>query len=151
MLSTVSQALFDEQTKGLTKKLCEARGWEVLENDFPILECVFSASGYRALRVRFDCTEWDERPPSIELLDQEGNLLPRELVPRGRSNVFNNSAHPITGKPFVCMAGANEYHTHSSHLNDNWSRYRGRSGYSLGEILSQLWNAWKKDRQIVNS
>jgi hypothetical protein len=42
------------------------------------------------------------------------------------------------------MAGAREYHTHSSHVNDLWDNYKHRGGYDLGGILHQLWSAWLK-------
>jgi hypothetical protein len=35
-----------------------------------------------------------------------------------------HSIHPVTGKPFVCLQGIAEYHSHPSHLTDSWDRYR---------------------------
>lgn len=144
MLKDISIALFDDHTSGFSEKLASSRGWIFHKIAFPIIDCEFTKKDLPGLRIRMDCSEWDERPPSIELLSPDGEYLQAAQVPKG-TGVFNHSPHPSTKRPFVCMKGAYEYHTHPSHINDHWSPLRGSSGYSLGEILSQLWNAWKKD------
>lgn len=146
MLKEVSMALFEEQTRGFTPKLANSRNWIFHEISFPIIDCQFTGDGMHGLRIKMDCSDWDERPPSIELLTPEGSALPTNEVPAG-TGVYNQSPHKSTQKPFVCMRGSFEYHTHPSHINDPWSQFRGSSAYTLGEILSQLWNAWKKDRK----
>ena len=147
MLKEVSKALFEEQTRGLNTKLAKSRGWTIHKVEFPIIDCEFSEDGWQGLRILMECSEWDERPPSIELQSPDGNTLPEGMVPVGSTHVFNKSRHQNTQRPFVCMRGSYEYHTHSSHINDLWSPLRGKDAYTLGEILSQLWNAWKKDRK----
>ena len=42
------------------------------------------------------------------------------------------------------MRGAREYHTHPSHVGEPWELLKESSSYSLGGILTQLWNAWQK-------
>jgi hypothetical protein len=42
------------------------------------------------------------------------------------------------------MRGSREYHTHESHISDIWDNYRGMPEFSLGGIITQLWNAWLK-------
>jgi hypothetical protein len=44
------------------------------------------------------------------------------------------------------MAGAREYHTHSSHLGETWASHRGKPGMDLVGILTQLDSAWEKAR-----
>lgn len=144
MLKEISRALFDDQTSCFTEKLATSRDWVFHKITFPVIDCEFTGDGMLGLRIRMDCSDWDERPPSIELLTPKGKALTACEVPRG-TGVFNPSPHKNTQRPFVCMRGAYEYHTHSSHINDHWSPLRGTPAYSLGEILSQLWNAWKKD------
>ncbi len=111
---------------------------------YPLLDVAFIAAGRRTLRLQLHCEDWNELPPSIALLDVDGSLTSQP--PTGPTGVFNNSAHPATGRPFICMAGAREYHTHSSHIGDHWSNYKLRSGYDLGGIVSQIWSAWLKSQ-----
>ena len=146
MLKEVSIALFEEQTRGFTSRLAQSRNWIFHQVKFPVIDCEFIGNGVIGLRIKMDCNDWDERPPSIELLTPEGNPLPKDQIPAG-TGVYNPSPHKNTQRPFVCMRGSFEYHTHTSHINDPWPQFRGLSGYTLGEILSQLWNAWKKDRK----
>lgn len=146
MLSEVSKALFEEQIRGFTPKLAKTRNWVFHAIEYPIIDCEFAGDGWPGLRIHMDCTNWDERPPSIKLLTPAGELLTENMVPRG-TGVFNHSQHPTTQNPFICMQGSYEYHTHPSHLKDHWEPLRSLSGYTLGEILSQIWNAWKKDRK----
>jgi hypothetical protein len=90
------------------------------------------------------CDNWNELPPSVELLEADGTAM--MAIPQGPTGVFNASAHPVTRKPFICMAGSREYHTHSSHTTDLWDNYKDKSGYDLGDILGQLWSAWLKSQ-----
>jgi hypothetical protein len=92
--------------------------------------------------VQFTCPEWNELPPSIALLDRDGKYL--SAIARDPGGVFNPGPHPMTGRPFICMRGALEYHTHPSHLNDPWGQLRGKSSYDLGGIVTQVWRAWRK-------
>lgn len=136
-----AKALFDKQA-GFTPALLAERGWEVPLREFPVLELVFRAEGRVPLRTRFTCPDWNELPPSIALLALDGTSL--GSIPRDPSGVFNPSAHPTTGRPFICMKGSLEYHTHSSHVNDSWDAIRGLSAYDLGGIVTQVWRAWQK-------
>jgi len=142
MHELASRALFDEQIKGLAR-IAKMRGWTIFNVGYPIIDVGFSAAAARKdIRVRMVCTDWNELPPSIELLAHSGEFLAEILTdPKG---IFNNSKHPSTGRPFICTIGSREYHTHSSHLNDHWSNYKGKPGYDLGGILTQVWNAWEK-------
>jgi hypothetical protein len=137
-----ARALFDEQLKGLTERLLRSRRWTLHQAAYPILDVSFGFDDRPGLRVRMRCDGWNSYPPSIELLHPDGT--PFTAIPPNPTGVFNASAHPATGKPFVCMAGSREYHTHSSHLNDHWDNYRTRSSHDLGGLLTQLWNAWRK-------
>jgi hypothetical protein len=140
MHEAVSRHLFAEGVKGLGPELCAARGWALHVAEFPILELGFSATGRQSIRMRATCNDWNGLPPSVEWLDNEGKAL--TAIPQGSGGQLNNSAHPVTGRPFVCMAGVREYHTHSSHVGDSWENYRERSGYDLGGVLTQLWRVW---------
>lgn len=138
MHELVSRALFEDQLKGLVR-IAGMREWTIFTIEFPIIDVGFTATN-KEIRIRMVCTDWNEMPPSIELLAHSGQYLPHiRTDPKG---IFNNSQHPFTGRPFICMIGSREYHTHTSHLNDHWSNYKGKPGYDLGGILTRVWNAW---------
>lgn len=137
----VSEQLFDEQTAKFAGAILDMRKWQVLHRAYPVLDVLFEADGRRPLRVRFSCDDWNDSPPSVSLLEADGTGL--AVVPTG-SGIFNASSHPTTHLPFICMAGVREFHNHPSHTGDSWENYRGRGGYDLGGILTQIWQGWLK-------
>jgi hypothetical protein len=142
VLEALSRAAFDRDVRRIDARSARIYGWTIVEATYPILDVVFNHRTVVALRLRLHCADWDELPPAIVLLDVQGGLL--TAAPPNVGGVFNGSAHPNTGRPFVCMRGAREYHTHSSHTNDLWDNYRGQSGMDLGGIVLQLHRAWKR-------
>jgi len=145
MHEALSRALFEEEVNQFRPELFESRGWTFFSRTYPILDVGFSARDGARLRLRLVCDDWNDLPPSVEFYDWEGQ--PRSSIERDPAGVFNNSAHPITRKPFVCMKGVREYHTHSSHLSDKWDAIKNDKRFSLGGILTQLWHAWKDIHQ----
>lgn len=144
MHEAISRQLFDETVEGIGSELCASRGWTIYAAAYPVLEIGFAAPERAAVRLRVQCEGWNGQPPSVEWLDADGN--PLASIPQGPGAQLNNSAHPQTGRPFVCMAGTREYHTHPSHIGDLWENYMGRSGYDLGGVLTQIWRAWQQAR-----
>lgn len=142
MLEAISKAAFDRDVKLIDRRSARMRDWTIIEDAYPVLDVLFGHASAAPLRLRLICNDWDELPPSIQLLSKEGQ--PLATAPPNVGNVFNGGAHPATGRPFVCMRGAREYHTHSSHTSDLWDNYRGQSGMDLGGIVFQLWQAWKR-------
>lgn len=142
MHPAAAKALFDEEVAKFTPALAARRGWVFHSLEFPLIDCSFTAPGRTTLRLRFKCAEWDDLPPAIGLHQADGSYL--TAMPNNPSGVFNMGPHPTTGRPFVCMRGAFEYHTHPSHVNESWEQLKGNSSYRLGGILTQLWNAWQK-------
>ncbi len=141
MHEAASRALFEEEVTKFHPELLESRGWTLFSKDFPVLDVGFSAKDGARLRLRFVCNDWNERPPSVEFLDWGGQQLAG--IERDPASVFNNSPHPATGRPFICMKGVREYHTHPSHTNDAWEAIRGGDKFTLGGILTQLWHVWR--------
>jgi hypothetical protein len=140
----VSRRLFEDAVKGLGSDLCAARRWTLVSSAFPVLEVGFAAPERKAIRIRLRCDGWNSQPPSIDWLDGDG--APLQSIPRGPGGQLNSSAHPQTRRPFVCMAGVREYHTHPSHIGDLWEGYKDRPGYDLGGIITQVWRAWSQAR-----
>lgn len=140
MNKNLSEKIFKEHTSQINNpNLLLCRSWVIHRIEYPIIDLSFTQEGKKTLRLRLNCEGWNETPPSIELLDCDGNLL--AVLPQGHG-VFNGSSHPKTHKPFICMIGSREYHEHDSHLADLWENNKERS--SLGVIITQIWNAWKK-------
>ena len=131
---------FERDTLVLTPAFCTRSGLRLITCAFPTIDLVISSG--RDLRLRLTCNDWDELPPSIILLQADGTNWPNP--PSG--GIFNASAHPATGLPFICMRGVREYHTHTSHLNESWASYRGQHGMDLVGLIAQITNAWHKLR-----
>lgn len=139
-----AKALFDTEVATLSTELAKRRGWIFHAIEFPMIDCSFAGSDRTSLRLRLQCDEWNDLPPAISLHASDGTFL-TTLLPNP-TGVFNQGPHPVTGRPFICMRGAREYHTHPSHVGDPWETLKSKSSYSLGGILTQLWNAWQKGK-----
>lgn len=142
----LSKALFDEQTKHLSGRVLEVRRWVVNAISYPTVDISFTASGRKNFRVRMICKDYNEKPPSIEFLHQDGSYI--MTTPTGHG-VINGGQHNNTLRPFMCSPGSLEYHTHPSHVNDLWENYKNQSGFDLGGILTQLFYAWQKTTDVA--
>ena len=138
-----SKALFDKEVKGLIPELLSARSWLVHNCEYPIIDIEFcSDTLIGPLRLICDFSQWSTLPPSVTLCESGGNPL-KKLQVTG-TDIFHVGPHENTGLPFVCMAGTLEYHTHPSHISDHWENYKNRTAYSIGGIITQIWNGWRK-------
>jgi hypothetical protein len=99
----------------------------------------------RAIKARFDLTDYDRRAPSLEFRDPwDDSLLPYATMFRALEYEQQRKAHtvllddhPITHKPFLCLRGVREYHEHPQHSGDEWLLYRNEMG--LFSIIMSLW------------
>jgi hypothetical protein len=99
----------------------------------------------RAFKVRFDLSDYDQAPPSVEFRDPWTNeLLKYEEMFRaheyekGRGpHVVLLDVHPKTGKPFLCIRGVREYHEHPQHSGDEWLIYRNHM--NLFSLVLAIW------------
>ncbi len=82
---------------------------------------------------RLDCSAFDANPPSVAMVDPESG---EELTLERWTPGVPHSIHPVTRRPFVCLQGVAEYHTHPSHLADSWDRYRKR--YRIPQTVRRL-------------
>lgn len=139
MLEDLARALFEEETEGMTETHCMALRRVRFVVAFPILELGFDSPEMVPLRIRLGARRYNAEAPAVTLCDWEGNSF--KTLPRS-GGIFNNSEHPITHLPFVCMIGTNEYHTHSSHVAELWSQYR--DGRTLGSIVYQIQQGWRQ-------
>jgi hypothetical protein len=120
------------------------RGWVIYVASYPLLEIGFAAPNRQPVRLRVRCDGWNGQPPSVDWLSDEGT--PLASIPQGPGGQLNNSPHPQTKRPFVCMAGVREYHNHPSHVGDSWDNYKSRPGYDLGGVLTRVWRSWQEAR-----
>ncbi|HEV3272889.1 MAG TPA: putative metal-binding protein [Candidatus Methylacidiphilales bacterium] len=142
MHEALAKANFDKDVAVLTPQYAKQAGWTVNNQTFPILDV--TANHTQSVRLRLTCDNWNELPPSIDILNPDGTPWSKSL-PSG--NIFNAGLHPATNCPFICMRGSREYHTHPGHLNDAWDNYRNQAGMSLLGILQQLIGFWRKNVQ----
>lgn len=142
MHPAASKALFDADAATLTPALGKRREWTFHALEYPLVDCSFTTRGRTPLRLQFMCNDWNELPPEISLHNADGTLLTKPSA--NPTGVFHPSLHPITNRLFICMRGSREYHTHPSHVGDPWENLRGHSSYTIGGILTQIWNAWLK-------
>jgi hypothetical protein len=145
-----------------------ARGWFLVDADFPHAFVVLAAAQLKPAAlitgVSFDYTDYDLRPPSVRLVNPftrepwAGDELPTTL----RRRVENAGLQiaglalppgvppPILiqeqtlmqvypdGVPFLCIAGAREYHDHPAHSGDAWELHRAAGAGRLVRILEVI-------------
>ena len=139
-----AKAIFDAAMEHFSPRILASRGWVVHSCEFPTLDLSFREPVRQELRLRLTFDDWNDSPPSVDLLMPDGSFWTNLPPMNAGANIFNTSGHPRTGRPFVCMAGTREYHEHPSHLNDLWSSYKASDGYKLGNIVERLWNGWRR-------
>lgn len=139
MHEALAQANFERDVAALSDVAATRLNLTVHSKTFPVLDVTVNHK--RSIRFRMTAQNWDEQPPAIQILRPDGTDWTEQL-PSG--SVFNQGPHDATRRPFICMRGAHEYHTHSSHVNEKWETYRGQSGMELVGILMQLAEAWRK-------
>lgn len=141
MLEELSRAAFEADVGRLDTAAVRRWGWTIVTAEYPFFDVIFNHQT-APLRLRAECRQWDEVPPSIALLNVDGT--PVTAAPPNVGGVFYPGTHPATGQFFVCMRGVREYHTHPSHVGESWSNYRRAPGNDLMGIIAQLYRAWKK-------
>lgn len=82
--------------------------------------------------IDVDGTRYDAEPYAVSIVNSDGDALAGEAWPPG----LNHGEHPLLGRPFICIRGTFEYHSHPSHLEDQWDRYRGR--IALADLLEHI-------------
>jgi hypothetical protein len=104
-------------------ELWETQGWEFAEIKFPFLKITFNGE----IAIVVNCRNYDLLPPSVYYANPT-NFTPlsyqeiKKTVKKSGRLILDD--HPITHLPFICMQGFWEYHTHTSHLNDQWQNYK---------------------------
>jgi hypothetical protein len=137
-----SKAKFEAEVALLTPDYLRIKRFSLWSAIFPVLDVTIEAK--RLLRLSVNCDNWNEVPPSVALLSPSGTFLTPAEVQQLGGSIFNASAHEQTGRPFICMRGVREYHSHSSHRNEVWDTYRNQDGMNILGIINQIARAFRK-------
>lgn len=149
----VSRQLFEEQVKRITgnPELLLDRGWLVISCAYPLLTVAVCHRQTGKLRVfKFSFDDWNDLPPALSLVDGEtgedlsGRLWPTNGQSHWHASGWTSGGGISTDRPFMCMAGIREYHTHSSHVGDLWESYKNQPGFDLAGIVIQVTEVFQK-------
>jgi hypothetical protein len=132
------------------------RGWVLLgyDEDKLTIEIAFMAkiatsagSGFLpvvACAIRLTYENYDLWPPSLTFIDaftREPARPPVNAImqlPEGPRNVLID-IHPATQRPFLCLPGIREYHSHPQHTGDDWLLHRASQEGSVSIISERIW------------
>jgi Predicted metal binding domain len=159
----VSRAKFSRELREYRALAAEyrGRGWFLLEASWPTVLVLLAAPQIRppalVAAVRFDYTNYDSAPPSVQLLNpftlepyrqhelptqmpravgvapQVQGLPPGMVVGQMQQPLL--IAHGPNDIPFLCIAGVREYHEHPAHTGDAWELHRADGAGRLVRIL----------------
>jgi hypothetical protein len=151
---SVSRVKFEREVATYRQHAADyrARGWLLLEADYPRVLIAFVKAGRPPMIVfgaRLDFTNYDFWPPSVVLVDpltdtpylagEVPTALVRNAAPPPNFQAFPLlQAHTPESIPFICLPGIREYHEHPAHNGDSWLRRRGAGEGTLHFILTQL-------------
>ena len=91
---------------------------EQIERHGLCVHCVLTGGAI----VAFDGNGYDTAPFAVSVVDSNHDPVPGAAWPPR----MNHGNHPIFSRPFLCIQGTLEYHTHPSHVTDQWDTHRGR-------------------------
>lgn len=132
----LSRRLFESDMASLTDATARALKLIVNQKEWPVLDVIIDYTP--KIRLRFKCDNWDDQPPSIEILNEDGSQWDGRVT----GNIFNAGPHRFTKRSFICMPGSREYH--AIHIEDAWANYKGHDGMTLVGVLMTLNTHWRK-------
>lgn len=107
---------FEKDTEKIIKNnlLLESRGWKLVKCQYPdFLISMLHPKSKKEYVFWFLCNDY---PISMQVVDPKSfNPVPFAQWPQGSSFL---ERHTLTQKPFLCIPGLREYHTHDSHKNE---------------------------------
>lgn len=94
-----------------------------------------------AIRLTYD--NYDVWPPSLEFIDpRTGDPAspPVQALDRFEEGVRNALlVDPEAGRPFICVPGVREYHSHPQHSGDDWLLHRNSGAGKLAVVCDIVW------------
>jgi len=164
----VARAKFTEASRLYEQRaLFAPRGWVIDPPVFPLMTVQF-LDQKQTVRcgVELQLRNYDFLPASVIFTNADrqphtdmslGSLLrPYEVshVPpaikdgfmlRMSGGGYLPGLHPLTLRPFLCVRGVWEYHTHPQHVEILWESIRGLPGYGLQYVIEQAHNALRPE------
>jgi hypothetical protein len=139
--------LWDENASSYSR-----RGWILLHRESVQVEVGFLARlpvGPQVVTtmpvcIQVDFSNFDLWAPSVEFIDPFTRAYAPPIVqalveaPGGPQNLLVGG-HPETGRPFLCVPGVRQYHTHPQHSGDSWLLHRTSREGSLAMICERVW------------
>jgi hypothetical protein len=158
----LSRELFKDGVEKLTHNavLLVERGWLILCAEYPILRIAMRHRATGLLRVfELDFADWNDQPPALRVMNAEtGGDLDVSQWPKNPptgtywhgGNWVSPSGLLLPGRPFMCLTGIREYHTHHAHKDDGWEQYKDLDSFTLGNIVSQVSDVFQKSHVAAN-
>lgn len=134
------------------------RGWLMLAHEGVQFEIAFltpvvvsaGAACLAPVCVRFDYSNYDLWPPALEFIDvRDGSYVrpgTRALVAtdEGPRDLLVDT-HPASGRPFLCVPGTREYHSHPQHSGDSWLLHRSQHAGGLVRLCDLVWRSMARN------
>jgi hypothetical protein len=161
-----ARALFER------RELYFARGWEIEEPEFPLLRVWFVGPDHRRrVGVRIYLRNYDLTAPSLTFISPTSALLRDEDLglllrppdqtkipparyegqllfaqsPKGTFAGYLPGGHPLTQRPFLCIRGTWEFHSHPQHADVPWEWIRTDPNYGLDYLLTHARACFRED------
>lgn len=132
-MRAITEDLLDEEVRLTAEDLAHVPGVRIWREDTDVLVAFAAGTDGSTGLFRLGCARFDADPPSVAMLDPET----REEFPHERwAPGVSSGANPATQRPFVCLQGVAEYHSHPSHTSDAWDKYRYR--FRLPQTVRRL-------------
>jgi hypothetical protein len=138
------------------------RGWVLLSKDetipqveLALLVSVTTGGPVNKLDVvvcaiRLVYENYDLWPPSLSFIDvftrdfKSPQVRAFLATVEGPRDVLVDG-HPNTNRPFLCLPGIREYHTHPQHTGDEWHLHRPTKEGSISVVCERLWLTMAKN------
>lgn len=149
----VSQAKLDEELTQwhANSAVYRRRGWLLLSARDLEVEIAFVGTvslGEQQLpaitaAIRLSYDNYDLWPPSLTFIDVHTGA-PAYPIVRALDRVDGGDVrnvlldHP-NGRPFLCLPGLREYHSHPQHSGDDWLLHRSSGAGRLAVVCDRVW------------
>lgn len=134
------------------------RGWLLAAHGDRWAEVLFFSDSHPRMVyvcIGLDYVNFDVEPPSLTFIDPVTRTpmppfsVPMQLDDTGQPVTLLVN-HPELGRPFLCLPGTWEYHTHPQHDGDPWlGPHRALSEGHLAVIADRLWQACVRHRPLL--
>lgn len=89
----------------------------------------------RQFDFRLDLRDFNVQPPELTVVSPQ-TLDPVNEPDAWPETIRFREPHPVLRRPWACLRGLREYHTHISHQHAPWDNYR--EPYTLHRIMENI-------------